>query len=272
MFIIVHFVACIHTASTIKAGQVSIGLNPEVGALAALPDHSHIAILFRGQAFRKGGRRGRGCSEDHVADQLRITQSTVDKIVLPLERASHIVDVYLAESSGCPLLGRIGDVFGKSRVRMQRSFTYKNQGLSMRRALKEFSSRVPDPAVYRVIMVTRFDIFFKSFIYEWPTVKFNAFNFFSHCEDSPVSCGGKISCIHPEFCVHDIIHVMPGTYFPEFSDMVGSDVCFTHGSSWGGHGCYNQTVRAFGVGNVGFVTDWMPKRQVRENNTEVEWY
>lgn len=173
------------TASTVKARQVATALNLGLGPLAALPDRSLLAFLFRGQVFRKGGRRGRGYSKDHVADQLRITQSVVDNIILPRERASHIVDAYLAEGSGFHLLGRIGGSIGKRCVRMQRSFTYTNQGLSMRGALKEFGSRVPDPAVYRAVIVTRFDITLKSFIYELPTVKSDAFNFISHCEDSP---------------------------------------------------------------------------------------
>jgi len=282
VFVVAQFVSSLHTASTFKIGYATDALGPGGGSLAALPDRSIIAILLRGRAFRKGGRGHRkACFEDKIPDQLRITQSMMDKVVLPLERASHTVHIYLFESSGCHLLGHVADLLekGKHRVQQTSSFVGKNQGTSMSATLQQFSSHV-DPATYMAIIATRFDIAFKAYIYEWPTVNFGALNFFSRCQKagSAVNFGTGMhdiiwcpTCVKPEFCVNDIMHVIPGTYFETFRDVVGHGMCFTKGGYWTGHYCYNQTVRKFGVENVGFVTDWVPENSVRESNKWVDF-
>lgn len=272
LIVVMSLAACPYTASAIKTGHAADLLDPGSGHLAVLPRHSRIALVFRGQAFRAGGTHRPSCKEDRVPDQLRMTESVIDKIVLPLERASHTVDLYLVETSGCSsLLGRISELLGERRVRSMKSLQGQNQADGMHRALEEFSSHAQKADLYRVIIVTRFDILFKSFIYEWPTVNFDAFNFFSRCESRyRRNCGKGITpCSWPQNCVHDVMHIMPGAYFPQFHELVGQGECFNERFGkrhMSGHGCYNQTVEAFGVENVGFVTDWVPHNRVRETN------
>jgi hypothetical protein len=272
LIVVMSIAACPDTASAIKTRHAADLLDPESGNLAALPPRSRVALVFRGQAFRAGRTYGRPCVDSHVPDQLRMTESVMDKIVLPLERASHTVDLYLVETSGCSsLLGHIDELLGEQRVRLKESFESRNQADGMHRALEAFNSQAGRPDLYRVIIVTRFDVMFKAPIYEWPTVDFDAFNFFSRCESRfRRHCGGGVTpCSRPENCVHDVMHIMPGGYFPAFRTLVGSGDCFNERVGkrhMSGHGCYNQTVEAFGVEHVGFVTDWVPRFRVRDTN------
>lgn len=272
LIVVMSIAACHDTASAINTGHAANLFDPESGHLAALPRRSRVALVLRGQAFRAGRTYGKPCVESHIPDQLRMTESVMDMIVLPLERASHTVDLYLVESSGCSgLLGHIGELLGEQRVRLNESIESKNQADGMHRTLEAFNSQAGRPDLYRVIIVTRFDVMFKSSIYKWPTVDFDAFNFFSRCESAfRRHCGGGLTpCSKPENCVHDVMHIMPGGYFTKFRELVGRGGCFNERASkrhMSGHGCYNQTVKAFGVEHVGFVTDWVPRLFVREAN------
>jgi hypothetical protein len=261
--------ACPRSALAIKSGRsTDVPDPPQGGSFAALPPRSRVAVLFRGQAFRHGGTGGPGaCYESRIAEQLGMTQSVLDKIVWPLERASHTVDIYLVESSNCTLLERIAGLLGRTRVYYQESFPGATQRDGILRALEGFRSHAPvAPESYRVVMMIRFDIVFKSYIYQWPTVNFDAFNFFSKCEP-------RAHVDHKYPCVSDIMYVMPGGYVPAFHGMVGrrGGECFRkHGDT--GHRCWKQAVAEFGRENVSFVTDWQPEGYVRQPSPELEMF
>jgi len=267
--VVMGFVAGPRIASSIHVRNATGLLDPghDAGSLVALQPQSRIAILLRGAAFRPGGGRGGvsgagSCNESHISDQLQVTQSLMDMVVLPLERASHTVDMYLVESTNCSsLLGLIAGVLGEARVRFQGSFRSSSQRDGVRGALESFYRHTPqsyaaEPGQYDVVIVSRFDLVFKTYINEWPNVNFRAFNFFSRC-----ALGGW----KHRHCVNDILWVMPGTYVPKFKSLIGHDGCYRRDSD-AGHWCYNKVAKSFGVENVGFITDWTPVWRVREPN------
>jgi len=263
VFVAVIVAACAHTAFTIQSlhatevlypkpphrrGSHHRSIAPKPGSFAALPNGGKIAILFRGQAFRSGGRvNATACEESRVSDQMRITQTALDNIVLPLELHSHTVDIYLVESGDCPLLHHVADLFG-ARVRVKDRFQGKRQVKGVLKVLEEFRWHAK-PDSYKVVMMLRFDLLFKTSVYNWPDVNVDAFNFFSRCEVSPLTKemeaqGG---------CVNDILYVMPGGYVPAFNKMINSVCWFGHG-----HLCYKYVVEKFGKEHVGFVTNEIP--------------
>jgi len=256
VFVAMFFAACPHTAFTIQSVNATTMLYPKPGSFAALPNGSKIAILLRGQAFRSGGpvRTSRSdhtaCAESHMSDQLRITQSALDNIVLPLELHSHTVDVYLVESGNCPLLHHVAGLFG-ARVRVKDTFKGKRQVNGVLKALELFRGRA-EPESYKVVFMLRFDLLFKTSIYNWPDVNIDAFNFFSRCEASP-----QTTFIEQNFkyCVNDILYVMPGGYVPAFNKMINNDCWFGHG-----HFCYKHVVELFGEEHVGFITTEIPAK------------
>ena len=253
-------VTCLNTACAIKKWHATQIDDPKADSFAALPHGSHIAILFRGQAFRQGGSHAAACQESRVSDQLGMTQSVLDKIVLPLEQASHTVDIYLVESSNCTLLERIAGLLGGTRVRFQESFKGTKQKDGVLKALQDFrSNTLHKPELYRVIIMMRFDLTFKSHIYEWPTVDFDAFNFFSRCEK-----GLSFRC------VSDVMYVLPGEYFAAFQSMIGRGDCWSGSRPASGHHCFEQAVAAFGFKHVRYVTDWRPNKIMREPSPELE--
>lgn len=248
VFVAVVCVACPYTAFTVQSRNATILLDPKPGSLTALPNGSNVAILFRGQAFRSGGRvNATSCSASRVSDQLRITQSALDNIVLPLERHSHTVDIYLVESGNCPLLHHVAGLFG-TRVRVASRFKGKRQVHGVLKVLDEFRSHAK-PDSYKLVVMLRFDLFFKTSIYNWPDVNIDAFNFFSRCEVSPLT----ITMETEGGCANDILYVMPGGYVSAFHKMINKVCWFGHG-----HLCYKHVVAAFGSEHVGFVTNQIP--------------
>jgi len=238
-----------HTAVTIQSLHETNVLYSTSGSFAALPNGSNIAILFRGQAFRSGGRiNSTACTESRVSDQLRLTHSALDNIVLPLELHSHTVDIYLVESGNCPLLPNVAGIFG-ARVRVKDRFQGKRQVKGVLKVLEEFRWHAK-PESYKVVFMLRFDILFKTSIYNWPNVNVDAFNFFSRCEVSPVTA---LMEQEGTGCVNDILYVMPGGYVPAFNKMVNKVCWFGHG-----HGCYHHVVAAFGEEHVGFINEDIP--------------
>jgi len=274
VFVATIFAACFDTGVAIKrsgSDMLDPGAHRGSKSFASLPHGSRIAILFRGQVFRGSGMWGGACntSTEAVEKQLFMTKSALDKIVLPLEKASHTVDIYLFDSSNCSMLERIVGLLGtkgdRPRVLFQQSFRGNSQSDSMNRTVKEFT--LHDPEKYRVILMLRFDVTYKSYIYEWPTVNYGKFNFYSHCE---------LHSEDPRVCVNDIVQVMPGKYFVPWQRIVGKDNCFNgHPGPYGrdcGHFCYNQLVVAVGQENIGFVTGWMPEQKVREASPDLELF
>jgi len=249
VFVAMMFVGCFHTAFTIQSLHATNMLDPKPGSFVALPNCSKIAILFRGQAFRSGGRvNATACTESRVPDQLRITQSALDNIVLPLELHSHTVDIYLVESGNCPLLHYVAGLFG-TRVRVKNRFHGIVQVQGVLKVLEEFRWHAK-PDSYNVVLMLRFDLIFKTSIYSWPDVNIDAFNFFSPCEVSPST---KAWWDAGDGCANDILYVMPGGYVPAFNKMINNVCWFGHG-----HLCYKHVVAAFGKEHVGFVTNEIP--------------
>jgi len=235
-------------------------------SFTTLPRGSRIAIVLRGQTFRDGGRWGESCSTntEAVEKQLLATKSVLDKVALAFDMASHTVDIYLFESSNCSMFEDIVDLVGP-RLRFRQSFRGKSQSESMNRTVNEF--KLHDPAKYRVIIMLRLDVIVKSYVYQWPNVDYDKFNFYSHC---PL----KTDSQNPFKCVNDVMHVMPGKYFAAWQRMVGRGRCFNgkpgpNGRDCG-HLCYGQAVKAFGQDNVGFVTDWAPESGIRETSPDLE--
>jgi hypothetical protein len=253
-------------------------------AFDALPHGSRIAFLFRGQIHREqvgwGGHGNRtACSSNDKAakEQYRMTKSALNKVVMPFEIASHTVDIYLFDSSDCSRkLNFIAEHFGRegerpgigpypgnrSRVVFQQSFLGSSQSESMARALHEFRKHGPEN--YRAIFLLRHDLIYKTSVYDWPTVNYDKFNFYSHCEKSKPGYDSE----DPRQCVVDTIAVLPGKYFAPWQRIVGTGDCFNgKPGKFGrdcGHFCYNQTAEAIGEENIGFVTDWIPEYYIRE--------
>ncbi|CAK0887948.1 unnamed protein product [Prorocentrum cordatum] len=152
------------------------------------------------------------------------------------------------------------------------SFQGKSQSDSMTRTVKEF--KLHDPEKYRVIVMLRFDATYKSYINEWPTVNYDKFNFYSHCQRTRDKT--KYDPEDPRVCVNDVMQVMPGKYFDPWQRIVGKGDCFNgHPGPYGrdcGHFCYNQTAEVVGQENIGFVTDWVPEYKVREPSPELELF
>jgi len=283
-FMTVFFVVCLETGFAIKRSRSDM-LAPDARegkeSFDALPQGSRIALLFRGQVFRDRAAQGNrpGCSTVDKAEkaQYLMTKSALNKIVVPFEMASHTVDIYLFDSSNCSSkLGIIADHFGRegegpgvgpfwgnrSRVVFQQSFLGSSQSESMARTLHEFRKHGPEK--YRAIFLLRHDLIYKTVVYDWPTVNYDKFNFYSHCEKSHPGYDSE----DPRQCVVDIIGVMPGKYFAPWQRIVGTGDCFNgKPGKFGrdcGHFCYNQTAEAIGEENIGFVTDWIPEYYIRE--------
>lgn len=275
-FIVLTFAVFLGTGFAITLSRNGV-LDPDTRhgyeSFAALPHGSRVAVLFRGQVFRGSGMWGGSCNSEPeaVKKQLLMTKSAMDKIVLPFEAASHNVDIYLFESSNCSMLERIVGMLGP-RLRFQSSFQGKSQSDSMTRTVKEF--KLHDPEKYRVIVMLRFDATYKSYINEWPTVNYDKFNFYSHCQRTRDKT--KYDPEDPRVCVNDVMQVMPGKYFDPWQRIVGKGDCFNgHPGPYGrdcGHFCYNQTAEVVGQENIGFVTDWVPEYKVREPSPELELF
>ena len=97
--------------------------------------YARVAVLLRGQAFRGAqystvsGRLSSefgGCSAyADAGEQIEATQSLLDHIIRPLEAAPchNKVEVVLSECSkaeGCPLIPKIFDILGSSRIRAKK--------------------------------------------------------------------------------------------------------------------------------------------------------
>eukprot|EP00747_Dinoflagellata_sp_TGD_P185537 gnl/TRDRNA2_/TRDRNA2_42111_c0_seq1.p1 gnl/TRDRNA2_/TRDRNA2_42111_c0~~gnl/TRDRNA2_/TRDRNA2_42111_c0_seq1.p1 ORF type:complete len:333 (+),score=12.84 gnl/TRDRNA2_/TRDRNA2_42111_c0_seq1:74-1072(+) len=251
--------------------QTLVQGRPDVNS-NSYPHSSRIAIVLRGQAFRSGRRESPGCIDtpDSIARQHNQTQSLLDNIILPLERSKNDVDLYIAESSQCPLTSKIVALL-EGRVKRHTTTHSDNQAHGMRLALDFFKLQRKD-VKYDLIMVTRLDIQWKEPIDKWPSANFGTFNLFSHCPSGIIAkmvhCGGQ-SCTDPHRCVNDILHIMPAKHFDAFDAIVGTPSCFNpkHYLNTSGHFCYNSFAAAFGEQNISYVTPWIPVNSVREDSS-----
>merc|ERR1719343_390568 len=72
--------------------------------IGAQPTNKNVAVLFRGEAFRSGGRGSRDICDSLESRrwQQAITENHMRMLVRPLEEHGHNVDIFLA-TYGCPL-------------------------------------------------------------------------------------------------------------------------------------------------------------------------
>lgn len=150
------------------------------------------------------------------------------------------------------------------------------QGDGIRKFLNFFNEAVGSAKrvaqLYDLVIVTRHDLTWEAPIDTWPA-NFSQFNFASRCErEGPCACSER-----PRECVHDILHVLPGSMYERFDQEVGTKMCFCFKNCkpeipkvlfvpQSGHGCFSQMANSFGEENVGFATDWVPRFLLREHN------
>lgn len=236
-----------------------------------VPRNGRIAILIRGQAFRKysNGQRFRGgvppCLEEMTDDQINVSQSLLEKIIVPLQEQNNKVDVVITDSP-CKLTRKINKLLG-SVVLASKQFETSGQADDMAKAIDAFIEAHQGHEKlkeYDMIFITRHDIEWLMDIRQWEA-DFSKLNFFARCEP------GAARNVGGEDCVYDNLHVMPGPLFQAFADTIGKDPgCFltdTDPLGWG-HACLNPLTAAL-PGKISFITDWRPSGSVRANN---DWF
>jgi hypothetical protein len=229
------------------------------------PTHAgRVAVVLRGEAFRGSTlpkarfdeRFVTSCNRTFSQLQLRAWASLRQHIVVPLEDACNVkVDVFASECSTgvCGLMHAFWELFSernKRLVAVQTACKSASQGESLRESLSLFERR-SEPSQYGFVVLARHDAVWAVPITHW-TFNPSRFHFLSRCQLRCVSAGGNLthglgsdttglpdgfsddprSC-HPShggtpsMCVHDIVHLIPGTSFRNFSRRVaGTHGCF----------------------------------------------
>merc|ERR1719240_2108146 len=98
----------------------------------SLPHNGRVAILFRGQTFRKweAGKRFQSggvpaCSRDMVELQKNASRTVTDLIIEPLEKRGNKVEVFITDTP-CKMTNKLVDVLGAERV--VKTVTVQTQG------------------------------------------------------------------------------------------------------------------------------------------------
>lgn len=238
-----------------------------------VPTGKKFVILLRGQSFRyrseSDGLQRHGCQDWAEADQLALTTSFVNNVILPLEEADNQVQIVVTDcneehkSEPCHLTPKLMEVLGKDRIVGTKFFDPAGQPYNIRNAiefLKEtFGGGAGDlPEKADFLLVARHDLHWMVNIKDW-AVDYDKFNFFARCEEhSGKNVGG-------ENCVWDTIHFMPTRLFSIFDATVGPTACFPNlpeeklnGYNGHGHACYAPITEALanttGDASVGFIT------------------
>ena len=286
------------------------------------PIHAgRVAIVLRGEAFRGSTmpkarfdeRSVTSCNSTFSQLQLRAWASLRQHIVAPLEDTCGVqVEVFASECSTgrCALMYAFRELFSERNKRFVAAHTAcksSSQGESLRESLSLFEHRT-EPSQYDFVVLARHDAVWAVPITQW-TFNASRFHFLSRCQLRCASAGSNLtsgrggdttrlpdgfsddprSChpIHggtPSMCVHDIVHLIPGTSFYNFSRRVaGTHGCFSTnltrnvelgrgapqrtrlGGPTEGHQCYNAARAAMREPPVFLLDSWRPRsRFMRE--------
>eukprot|EP00928_Gymnodinium_smaydae_P004277 TRINITY_DN11474_c1_g1_i1.p1 TRINITY_DN11474_c1_g1~~TRINITY_DN11474_c1_g1_i1.p1 ORF type:complete len:285 (-),score=16.40 TRINITY_DN11474_c1_g1_i1:59-913(-) len=235
---------------------------------ADLPRNGRVAILVRGESFRKG-RHTSGCNSDADAQavQLRSTQSLISGVIRPLEELGNKVEIVATDKS-CSLTPALLKLLERWVLKFE-TVRGEHQGDNMRAALQLFKATL-DPVQYDLVFVVRHDEVFHVPINYWGpgaaaaaslditpetmsflNANFSKMNFFSRCQlRAGEAFGGDL-------CVYDLIHIMPGRLFPAFDATIGSTPgCFFTDPVGNGHNCYRAMSQAMETvnGEVGVIS------------------
>lgn len=233
-----------------------------------LPRSARVAVILRGEAFRSGVPQGPlgymlSCDPKARSVQLNATTSVLEMIVLPLERRGNQVDIF-ATVNHCEdrdLLSEIVNIFG-DRVVLVSIMSEAGQGKALHKALDQFVEIVGEKQVagYKQVIVVRHDLLFGTPIDAWP-VECHRINFASYCEIS-----------REKTCLNDVLQMMPGALFKNFTAQVGRAKCFNDMEQsefrGTGHYCGKQLRRAVGKHRVGVAWPWQGEYSVQDSN---EW-
>ena len=239
---------------------------------AGLPLSGRVAVLLRGEAFRCGGRTSYGCCTHAHDAQVHATKSLVSKVIVPLQEHGNLVHVFLSESSGvvrkegvgsgqkghCEMVHDLRKVFPPDVIQVfdvRPRFSGQAEGF---RHTLDLLKEHADPASYGLVIIVRHDLFWNAQIDQLPPpADLRKLSFFSRCAGN----NGDLS-----HCVMDLLVTMPGSSFAAFDSVATTGCCYAPGFRHGaGHGCYNQTYSALGMGpygyhqEIGVLTDWRPK-------------
>jgi hypothetical protein len=261
--------ATVHRGVSARRVERAKDANPN-----SLPSNGRVAFLVRGEAYRLGGRnldtaQAGGCQEGGVKSQKQATYSLLKLLVQPLEERGNKVDMFVTETSGvqvpCPLVAGLHAMYEGNRSRtavFRTTVRMASQADSMRFALDFLKQRAHGrvESVYDLVLIVRHDMVWTEAIDKWPSpADFSKFSFFSACEKRSGD---------PENCVSDTLLLMPGSLFPAFDSVAGSEgskcfvASFRHGS---GHECSGAVTKATGQ-SPSLVTDYVPRGSVRRPN------
>jgi hypothetical protein len=242
-----------------------------------LPAEPAVAVILRGSAFRSGGHSSSGCNDRARDEQYRATSSLLKHVVLPLETVCGArVDIFVSSSTKhadqlekCAAMSHeLYSMMGTRLVALDTCVS-AGQDVSMRAALDLFKCRHRgSPSEYTLIVVARHDYIFSQSATQWEAwrnASLSRFNFISRCEHN------SIHDLDPPKCVSDLLHTMPGRFFGAFDHSVGKLGCF-HGFGGSGHrSCgfeipkwIERTTHASSDETWGFLTGWLPKKNVQE--------
>jgi len=211
-----------------------------------------IALLLRGQPFRSGLRFAEGCQNTAVDAQLRSTASLVRHIIEPLEGIGMQVEIFTVLPR-CSLNSQLQGILQEKRIVKALTRRTETQSENMRLMLDTFKRKAGKAEKYNLVIVTRHDMRWHKSILRWPTANFTGFNFFSRCEKTPY------------VCVHDALHMMPGSMFKVLDRAVGKYHCF-HSEESHGHGCLKYVSPPLMAGQVHVATDWVFQKNCRDHS------
>ena len=114
----------------------------------------------------------------------------------------------------------------------------------------------------------RYDFQLMLSVSAWKEANFRRFSFLSRCEPKATDPTGQ-----PYLkCVNELLFTMPGALFGAFDRAAGHHACFGTVFPGDGHGCYVpvsneiRKVEGYFRTDVGFLSSWQPKRNVREES------
>jgi len=200
---------------------------------SSLPANGRVAVLIRGQSFRTETGK---CEPEARDKQLHATTTLVWKVLDPLmNKRNNKIEIVVTDSDPCDLTQEVIDLMGTDRVVGVKHFNEDNQGDSMKHSLRVFEKElggIEAVRKYDLILIFRHDTFWHDDnVLLWPA-DWRKFNFADMCPDFQ-----RKDPMFGDECVSDIVHTMPGQYYPAFSEVVQAE--HTHGcfDANSGHSC-----------------------------------
>eukprot|EP00931_Biecheleriopsis_adriatica_P063458 TRINITY_DN38434_c0_g1_i1.p1 TRINITY_DN38434_c0_g1~~TRINITY_DN38434_c0_g1_i1.p1 ORF type:complete len:291 (-),score=44.70 TRINITY_DN38434_c0_g1_i1:74-946(-) len=224
-----------------------------------------VALIIRGQSFRRGGRTlNPACSDTELAKtkQSQAMSNLKHNVVDILQEQMHgRVDIFMTDKD-CHLRGELSTIFGSTNIKLNETIVSTRQSDGYRKTLDLFKQKAcggqPIESCYSYVIITRYDLDIATPFNDWGTEDYHKLNFASGCEGG---CTGCCGCD----CVNDALQMMPARLFPHYDAVVGKDCWNGH---FGGHLCkipVQKELEKIGA-ETGFAWNWKPKVSVREAN------